>query len=228
MAEYGFAEPAEGGSYRAGPRLLGLAAAALHDGRDLQLARPALADLRRRTGQLAYYAVRHLDDAIYLELSEPAREYRMSMRPGARTPLHLSGVGLAMLSALPSHETDAVLDGAPLTARTPHSLTDPAALRALLLESAQRGYAVEDEYNEPDIRSVAAPVLDGGRDVVGAIGLTGPTFTLDPASVELVGPMVRAAAGTISAGLGGPRPSFDVVGFASFRARGAALGGEPA
>jgi IclR family acetate operon transcriptional repressor len=211
MAEYGFAQPVDGGSYKAGPRLLGLAAAALHDGQDLQLARPALTELHRRTGQIAYYAVRHGDEAIYLEHSEPPREYRMSVPPGGRTPLYCSGAGLAMLSALPSQDRDAVLDGVPLTARTAHTLTDPAAIRAVLREAAERGYAVDDEYDEPDVRSVAAPVFDRAGRVVGALGISGLTFTLDQESVRLFGPMVRAAARTVSAGLGGPTPTLGIV-----------------
>jgi IclR family acetate operon transcriptional repressor len=212
MAEYGFAQPVDGGSYQAGPRLLGLAAAALHDGQDLRLARPALAELHRQTGQIAYYAVRHGNDAVHLEHSESPRGYRISVPPGGRTPLYCSGVGLAMLSALPSQECDAVLDGGSLTAHTAHTLTDPVAIRAVLREAAERGYAIEDEYDEPDVRSVAAPVLDRAGRVVGALGISGLTFTLDQESVRLFGPMVRAAARTVSAGLGGPAPTLGVVG----------------
>ncbi|MET9127396.1 IclR family transcriptional regulator [Streptomyces sp. NPDC004528] len=212
LAEYGFAQPAEGGSYRAGPRLLGLAAAALHDSRDLALARPVLADLRRRTGLLAQYAVRHGEDAVLLALSEPAREYRMYARPGGRVPLHSSGTGLAMLAAMPADEVDTLLaSAAPLAARTPHTPTDPAALRALLREAAGAGYAVDDEYEDLDVRSVAAPVTDAEGLVVGAIGISGLTFTLDEQSVRLFGPMVRAAARTVSAGLGGTAPAFRLV-----------------
>lgn len=207
LAEYGFAQPAEGGSYRAGPRLLGLAAAALHDSRDVELARPVLADLRRRTGLLAQYAVRHGDDAVLLAQSEPAREYRLYARPGDRAPLPRSGVGLAMLSALPPGEAGAPADIGPADAGTPGSPTGPAALRALLREAARLGYAVDDEYGEQDVRSVAAPVVDAEGQVVGAIGVSGLTFTLDQRNVELFGPMVRAAARTVSAGLGGQLPS---------------------
>lgn len=216
LAECGFAQAAEGGAYRAGPRLLGLAAAALHTGPDLRLARPALADLRRRTGQLAHYAVRDGAQAVHLDMSEPAREYRMSVRPGDRTPLHTSAVGLAMLSALPPEQSDAILadvllDGAALPAQTPCSLTDPVALRAALDETARRGYALDDEYDEPDVRSVAAPVLDAAGHPVGAIGVSGLTFSLDDESVAVFGPMVRAAARAVSAGLGRSAPQLGIA-----------------
>ncbi|MGP4088279.1 IclR family transcriptional regulator [Streptomyces sp. KR55] len=211
MAEHGFAEPAEGGCYRAGPRLLGLAAAALTDSTALALARPVLADLRRRTGHVAYYAVRHDADVVFLEQSEPAREYRMTARPGHRTRLYTSGAGLAMLSALPPEEASAVLDASDLVARTPYTVTEPAALRAELARAALRGYALEDEYDEPDVRSVAAPVLNAQGGVVGAIGVSGLAFTMDSDSLEVFGPMVRAAARTVSVGLGAPTPALGLV-----------------
>jgi IclR family acetate operon transcriptional repressor len=212
MVEFGFAQPVEGGSYQVGPRLLGLAAAALHDDRDLRLARPVLADLHRRTGQFAQYAVRHGDAAVHLENSESPPEFRMGVPPGGRTPLYRSGVGLAMLSALPEQERAEALDAVPLEEWAEYGLADAAAVHAVLREAAERGYAVDDGYGEPDVRAVAAPVRDRAGQVVGAIGICGLTFTLDQESVLLFGPMVRAAARAVSAGLGGRAPSLGVVG----------------
>ncbi|MFI1095986.1 IclR family transcriptional regulator [Streptomyces sp. NPDC020917] len=215
MVEFGFAQPVEGGSYQVGPRLLGLAAAALHDDQDLRLARPVLAELHRRTGQFAHYAVRHGGDAVHLEHSESPPEFRLGMPPGGRTPLYRSGVGLAMLSALPPGECAEVLDGVPPREWAGHPLGGAAGVRDVLRDAAELGYAVDDGYGEPDVRSVAAPVVDRTGRVVGAIALSGLTFTLDQESVRLFGPMVRAAARTVSAGLGGRAPALGVVGSAA-------------
>ncbi|MCF3964238.1 IclR family transcriptional regulator, partial [Streptomyces fuscigenes] len=203
MAEYGFAEPAEGGSYRPGPRLLGLAAAALDAGPDLRLARPVLADLRQRTGLLAYYAVRDATDAVFLELSEPAREYRTGTRPGGRAPLHRTAAGIAMLAALPADEAAEVLGrAAPALASAPmpekpEETDEPALVRAELARAARLGYALDDEREEQDARAVAAAVVDRDGRPVGAIAVRGLAFALDDAAVELYGPMVRAAARTV-------------------------------
>ncbi|MFC7472367.1 hypothetical protein ACFQVA_40005 [Actinomadura keratinilytica] len=43
----------------------------MNDSRAIELIRPVLADLRSRTGHVAFYAVRHAGDAVYLEQSEP-------------------------------------------------------------------------------------------------------------------------------------------------------------
>lgn len=105
-----------------------------------------------------------------------------------------------------------MLDGVPPQEWAAHPLGGADALRAVLREAAERGYAVDDGYGEPDVRSVAAPVLDETGQVVGAVGVSGLTFTLDEESVRLFGPMVRAAARAVSAGLGGRAPSLGVVG----------------
>ncbi|SEN94751.1 IclR family transcriptional regulator [Actinacidiphila rubida] len=228
MVEFGFAQPADGGRYQAGPRLLGLAAAALHDDQDLRLARPVLAELHRRTGQFAHYAVRHGDVAVHLEHSESPPEFRMGVPPGGRTPLYLSGVGLAMLSALPPDACADVLDAVPADEWAAHPLGDAATVREVLREAAERGYAVDDGYGEPDVRSVAAPVLDRDGHVVGAVGISGLTFTLDRESVLLFGPMVRASARAVSAGLGGRAPALGVAGRTAGERRGPHGSGRPA
>ncbi len=193
LAEFGFVTAEEGGAYRAGPRLLGLAATALDADPALRLARPLLADLRRHTGHVAYYAVRDADEAVYLEVSGAAQESWTRIRPGGRAPLHRSGPGLAILSALPAEEPAPALPGA-----------GPAA--DAVREAARLGYAVDDGFGEPDARSLAAPVRDARGHVVGAIGIHGMAFTLGEENVALFGPAVRAAARTIGARLGERTP----------------------
>ncbi|MGP3755116.1 IclR family transcriptional regulator [Streptomyces sp. IBSNAI001] len=210
LAGSGFVEPAEGGSYRAGPRLLGLAAAALDNGPALRRIRPVLAELRTRTGLLAHYAVRDGDAAVCLEVSEPAREYALELRPGSRAPLLLSAPGLAVLAALPPAEAEDAFSAGEAAG---HPLPVPAAdLRDEIAAAAERGYAIDDQYEQEDRRALASAVRDAEGRVVGAVALTGLVFTLDRAGVELYGPMVRAAARAVSAGLGSDgRPGLTVA-----------------
>ncbi|MFE6159953.1 IclR family transcriptional regulator [Streptomyces sp. NPDC056486] len=203
LGDNGYAVALPGGRYRAGPRLLGLAATALADSPELRLARPVLADLRLRTGHVAHYSVRDADTAVHLAQSEAADTYRLAVRAGGTVPLHCSAVGRAMLSALPEEEAAEILGTAALPAGTPHTVTDPEAVLAALASVRAQGYALDDECTEPDVRAVAAPVLGADGRPVGAVGIIGPTFTLDAESVALFGPMVRAAAGVISSSSGG-------------------------
>jgi IclR family acetate operon transcriptional repressor len=204
----------EGGAYEVGPRLLGMAAAALEAGADLRLARPVLADLRRRTGHVAFYAVRDAEETVYLLVSEPAQESWARISPGGRAPLRRGGPGLAILSALSGTETVTAGASAPGNV-VPGAVRGQAGAGSpgvAVREAVVLGYALDDGFEEPDIRSVASPVHDGQGRVVGAIGIRGMAFTLDDESVALFGPLVRAAARTIGAGLGADAPRFGTAG----------------
>jgi DNA-binding IclR family transcriptional regulator len=199
FAEAGYAVGAGSGHYAVGPRLLGLSAAALAGTRPL---RPVLADLQRRTGHTVHYAVRHGDRAVYVEKLEPEQAYQLNTRPGGEVPLYCTAVGRAILSRLPESEVDAVL-GAPLEARTAKTMTEPASIRAELATVDSSGYVVDDEQFEAHVRCLGAPVLDAGGAVLGAVSVSGLTFTLQPSSFDVLGPLVAEAANRLSAVLAG-------------------------
>lgn len=82
-----------------------------------------------------------------------------------------------LLASLPEEEpADGVPDGAELVAMTPHSVTDPADLRAALAEVRRRGIATEDRESNPDVSCVAAPVRDRSGRVVAALSISAPTI----------------------------------------------------
>ncbi|WP_328885412.1 IclR family transcriptional regulator [Streptomyces sp. NBC_00316] len=194
LAAQGFAEPVQQGSYRAGPRLLGLAARVLDDDAALALARPVLAELRVRTGLFASYAVRDDRTLVHLDVLAPAQGLGLDLRPGYREHLTAGGAGFALLAALPLDETDRILAGV-----DDSDTTD--ATRAALADIVRRGYAFDGTDAWQDRRALAAAVRDGAGRPVGVIVLTGLAFTLDDAAAELYGPMVRAAAGAVSTSL---------------------------
>lgn len=202
FTEAGYARSAGNGRYTVGPRLLGLSAAALAD---LKPVRPVLADLQRRTGHTVHYAVRHGDRAVYVEKLEPEQAYQLNTRPGGEVPLYCTAVGRAILSRLPESEVDAIL-GAPLTARTAHTLISPGAIRTALTTVDSAGYVVDDEQFETHVRCLGAPVVAADGAVLGAVSVSGLTFTLQPSSFEVLGPLVAEAANRLSAVLAGTSP----------------------
>ncbi|TQM10076.1 IclR family transcriptional regulator [Pseudonocardia kunmingensis] len=204
LVDSGFATTT-GGSYQVGPHLLGMAAAALASSREGRFARPVLTDLQRRTGHTVHYALRSRDVAVQLDVVEPASGYRLAVRAGDEVPLHCTAVGRAILAGLPDREAATLLGAGPLPARTAHTLTDPGAVRAAVAQVDAHGYVVEDEEYEPDVRSIAAPVVDGTGAVVGAVAVSGLTFVLSRDSADVLGPLVRDAAARLSAALGGGR-----------------------
>ncbi|MFF1924792.1 IclR family transcriptional regulator [Streptomyces sp. NPDC058221] len=192
LAGTGYAEPATGGSYRPGPRLLGLAASVLADDAAMRSVGPVLDELRVRTGLFASYAVRDDRTVIHLDVRAPAQGLGLDLRPGFREPVTDGAAGIALLAALPDGEIEALWagpDGAPVD----------GAAHAALAAAARDGYAFDGADVRLDRRALAAPVRDAVGHTVGALVLTGLAFTLDESAAQLYGPTVRSAAAAVSA-----------------------------
>ncbi|MFB7779175.1 IclR family transcriptional regulator [Streptomyces bauhiniae] len=189
LAASGYAEPATGGSFRPGPRLLGLAASVLSDDAVLRRVGPVLDELRARTGLFASYAVRYGRTVIHLDVRAPTRGLGLDLAPGSREALTAGAAGLALLAALPPEPGD-----------TGGASADEVT-RAALAAAVRDGYAFDGFDARLDRRALAAPVRDATGHAVGALVLTGLAFTLDDAAARQYGPMVRSAAAAVSASL---------------------------
>lgn len=172
----------------------------------LDIGRTAMLRLMQDTGETANMAVRDGGEVVFIGQVETHAPIRAFFRPGSRGALHASGIGKALLSALPSAEADALLSHAGLRDFTPHTRTNLADLRRDLTESAARGWAVDDEERYLGMRCVAAPIFDSSEQAVAGISVSGPTVRLDRTAMEAIGPRVRQAAQEVQEGLGGRAP----------------------
>jgi DNA-binding IclR family transcriptional regulator len=167
-----------------------------------RIARRPLAALVDRTRQSAHLAVLHGRDVLYvLEERAPGRPPLVT-DVGVRLPAQLTASGRAILAALPAAQVRALYPG-------PDSFVDrhgggPSSLpqlRALLTETRQRGYAVEDGEVTPGFASVAAPVLDHNGHPVAGLALTYPCepgedpCSLSEAVLECAGGLTRRLGG---------------------------------
>lgn len=112
-------------------------------------------------------------------------------------------MGRVLLAALPASELDAYLARTELVALTPHTVTDPVALRAELERVAELGFAAIDQEREEGVRSAAAPLRDGSGQVVAALNVSvnAARVSMDRLLDEFV-PLMLDTAAAISADLG--------------------------
>ncbi|MFF1506844.1 IclR family transcriptional regulator [Streptomyces sp. NPDC058326] len=125
-------------------------------------------------GETVHVAVLEDTDVIYIAKVDSTHAVRMVSAAGRRLPAHCTAVGKMLLATLPEDELDERFEGRELTGMTPHSLTDPDALRAALAEIRILGVAVEQQESNPDVSCVAAPVRDGSGRVVAALSVSVP------------------------------------------------------
>ncbi len=188
LAAAGFAEAAEGGSYRPGPRLLGLAAAVLAEEPVLRHVRPVLDELHARTGLFASYAVRDREWLVHVEVSAPGTGLASGPRPGERERLTAGAGGLLVRA----------LEGA-------SAGNEPEDAEALA-KAARAGWTLDAADPGAARRALAVAVRGPDGALAGVLVLSGPLFTFDDTAAGMYAPLALSAARGIEAGLAAEAP----------------------
>jgi IclR family acetate operon transcriptional repressor len=186
--------------YYAGTKLATLAEGRSHFGEMRHRARPILRAITESTRETANLVV--LDDtaAVYIDTVPSPQVVRLFTAIGNRVPLHATGAGKCLLAALPTAKRESLLDRVDLRQYTPHTITEPAALRRALDETRERGFAIDDEEYDDGVRCVALPV-GGMNDAVAAISVSAPASRLSrQRCLELV-PLLRRSAAELASAL---------------------------
>jgi IclR family acetate operon transcriptional repressor len=200
LVERGYARSEGDGVYVLGPRVLTMAGEMLQGLDATALAAPILRDLHADVGHTVHFAMLSDDEAVYLEkLVDPALPYQFASRVGGRILLHCTAIGKSLLAAMPD---DDVLPRLELVRRTPHTLVSAEALRAELEQVRERGFAIDDEENERNIRCVGAAVRDHTGAATHAISVSALTVELSVDDAVALGPRVVTAARAVSEALG--------------------------
>lgn len=203
----GFVQHDAHGVWRIGVRAFRVGSAFLEH-RDLTAqALPHLARLMEQSGETANLAVPSDGEAVFIAQVQCRELMRMSVKLGARAPMHASGAGKAVLAALDPQAAAREVARAPLARFTAHTIVAPEALHAELAATRARGYAVDDEEHAPGLRCVAAPILDEHGHPWAALSLAGPTGRLTRERVPALGALVAATAAQLTADLGGRPPA---------------------
>ncbi|HET8558897.1 MAG TPA: IclR family transcriptional regulator [Marmoricola sp.] len=167
-----------------------------------RLARRHLAALVDRLGQSAHLAVPHGRDVLYVVEERAPGRPPLVTDVGVRLPAHLTASGRAILAALPPAQVRALYpDRSAFVQRHGRGPTSLSALRNVLAETRQRGYALEDGEVTPGLSSVGAAVLDHNGVPLAGIAVTYATGD-EPDLTRLVRE-VGATAGTVSRRIGG-------------------------
>jgi DNA-binding IclR family transcriptional regulator len=167
-----------------------------------RIAHRPLATLVDRIGQSAHLAVPHGRDVLYvLEERAPGRAPLVT-DVGVRLPAHLTASGRAIMAALPASQVRALYpDRSAFVDRHGRGPQSLRALRAVLSETRQRGYATEDGEVTPGFSSVAAAVLDHNGIPIAGVATT--YETREEVALEALVEAVSAAARTVSRRVGG-------------------------
>lgn len=163
-----------------------------------KIAEPELERLANQTGELVNIMVEEYGQGVYLACRKGSQAVDVNIYPGLRSSLHLTGSGKAILANLPPEQVEEIIDQEGLPAKTPHSITDQAALKSQLETIREQGFATDDEEFITGLRCIGAPILDGDGAVVGAISISQPITRADSSTfMDEASNQVQSAANVI-------------------------------
>ncbi|WP_149538156.1 IclR family transcriptional regulator [Siccirubricoccus phaeus] len=199
LALEGYAAQVDG-LWRLGPESLGLARAILAGQHDTALGAAGHVVLERladSSGESAMIAVLTPDRSamVYTDKVEARTALRFAATVGDRRPIHCTASGRLMLAYLPPPWPDAFLRKARLAPLTTTSITDRRALRRIVAEARERGYAVTLGESTEGVAGIAAPIFDARGDIIAAIVLAAPLARAQPRLASLIREVRQAARG---------------------------------
>jgi IclR family acetate operon transcriptional repressor len=166
------------------------------------IARPHLQELADFSQETVNLSVMTADDKIINidGLTSPHRVRNVGWI-GREMPIHAVSGGKVMLAFLPEEKVDQILARG-LQRVTPHSITDPAALRAQLAQIRQVGYGIAQEELEEGLSAVAAPIRNHEGRPIAIISVSGPSFRLPQERLAELGDATCRIADRISGRIG--------------------------
>lgn len=188
----------ERGTYAPGMRLVRLAHAAWAASSLAPIARSHVDRLSAQVGETVHLAQLDHGQVLYVDKRNARQPVQMFSQAGKVGPAYCTGVGKAMLAFLPEDRLEDVLAQQSWHRFTDKTFTAPEALRVELAAIRARGHAFDDEEHEPGIICVAVPILGRGRQVLGALSVTGTTARTDLARLGDLAPMIRDTAQAIA------------------------------
>lgn len=186
---------------------LGMSLARLGDRAQAQVslrdvARPVLCELTAATGMASRVAVPQDGQAVIVDQVDAGGGLRLDLRMGARELPHCTGIGKALLAAMPEEEARELIARTGLPRRTSRTITDEATLFSHLADVRATGYALDDEEDADGIFCIGSVVRDHRDRCVGAISITGLKLDLPGWRFRELGLQVRDFADRVSQSLG--------------------------
>ncbi len=191
-------------NYRLGLKCLQLGQTFIHQLGLLLQSRAVLEDLAKATKESAFVAIRKGSGIIPLDFVESSRSVRVVSFLGMLLPAHCTAAGKIYLVFESEGGFSQTLPER-LERYTEKTTVDRKVLVEQMKEIGDVGYAMEQGEFSEEVNSVAVPIRDYTRMLVGALAVVGPAYRLTQETIkEMIAPMTVQAGNELSKRLGYP------------------------
>jgi IclR family pca regulon transcriptional regulator len=162
----------EGRTFSLTPKVLDLGYSYLSSFHILEFAQAPMERLVEQVNESSSMSILDGPDVVYVARVPTKRIMTISLALGSRLPAYPTSMGRVLLAGLADAEIDDYVSRTKLEKLTPNTVTDPARFRAILMKVRDQGYALVDQELEEGVRSLAAPILNAGGNVMAAMNVS--------------------------------------------------------
>ncbi len=192
--------------WHVGPGAFRVGTAFLRRTKVVERARQPMDRLMRDTGETANLGIEAGDEVLFLSQIETHEVIRAFFPPGTKAPMHVSGIGKALLAWYPPDRVKRLIAAKGLERFTSLSHTSEGTLLRDLARTRERGFAIDDQERAEGMRCVAAPIFNSHAEPVAGLSVSGPAFRMGVSDAGRIGALVRAAADEVTEATGGVQP----------------------
>ena len=176
LQELGYIRKTDEGAYTATLRIWELGSQIFSRLSVRDLARPYMALLAEVSKETVHLSVLEQHQVLYIDKIDSKEPVRAYTQLGGRAPAYCTATGKVMLAFLGDEEVSACF--VDVQQFTPRTIVNRARFADEARQVRQRRYAINRGEWRADVLGLAAPIVAGGGNVQGAIGVSGPASRL--------------------------------------------------
>ncbi|MBO8173340.1 MAG: IclR family transcriptional regulator [Bacillaceae bacterium] len=166
------------------------------------IAKRHLEHLSDLTGFTVHLVILDGSEGVYIDKVEGTGSTVLYSKIGRRVPIHTSAVGKSLVAFKTDEEIEQLLKGYTFHKRTENSIQSREVFEKEIETVRMRGYAVDNEENEPGIYCISVPVKDHSGKVIAAISISMPVTTVSQEKVDEYVRLLQDTTQSISEDLG--------------------------
>jgi DNA-binding IclR family transcriptional regulator len=160
-----------------------------------EVALPTMFELSKTVNEVVTLAVLDGVEIVTIAIAEMPEKIVFSTPIGHRSPAYCTAAGKALLAFQPVENWDRLIARIEFTAYTQKTIVDPKLFREELSAIRQQGYATQDGELIANLGSLAAPIHNYHKDVVGAINISGLSMHIlhEENTASFISELIRSA-----------------------------------
>lgn len=200
LLQLGYAE-FDGKYYRLSPRVLRLGHAYVSSNPLPRFVQPIIEAASERTQHSMSVAVLDRHDVVVIARALVSRSLSGGLGIGSRLPAYCSANGRVLLSELTDADLQRMIKQAPPRRLTAYTKINPSDILKEIKDVRTRGYALNDQEVELELRTIAVPVRNRAGHVVASLSMSAPPKGSSMKMLMRVLPELEAARSRIEATL---------------------------